>query len=75
MEAHVVRDVVCGMKFSVRDAVVGSEYGGQVYWFCSPSCKHLFDSAPESFLRNSGNDLLDKRQSGVGREVKHESRN
>ncbi len=45
-----VKDPVCGMEFSISQAFSSSEFGGQIYHFCSQSCEARFTDKPEAFL-------------------------
>jgi YHS domain-containing protein len=49
-EAHMVKDVVCGMEIDPKTAAGKSEYKGQTYYFCSPGCKKSFDKDPEKYV-------------------------
>ena len=42
-------DPVCGKIVSTFDAK-SCEWGGLVYYFCSPECREKFESVPETFL-------------------------
>ena len=46
-------DPVCGMEIDPATAVGRSEYGGETFHFCSPTCKGKFDSAPEEFAASN----------------------
>ncbi|MGD9889920.1 MAG: heavy metal translocating P-type ATPase [Dehalococcoidia bacterium] len=46
-----VKDVVCGMEIESEQAAGTSEYQGQTYYFCSPSCKRQFDENPQQYVR------------------------
>jgi Cu+-exporting ATPase len=46
-----VRDVVCGMTVDSETAQHRSQYKGQTYYFCAPSCKTAFDKEPEKYLQ------------------------
>ena len=52
-EATMVKDVVCGMDMQPENAAGKSEYEGQTYYFCSPSCKQQFDQTPEQYVSQS----------------------
>jgi Cu+-exporting ATPase len=45
-----VYDPVCGMEVSPDKAAGSSQYEGQTYYFCSPSCKKQFDADPQQFV-------------------------
>lgn len=44
-------DTVCGMDVTYETAQARSEYGGQIYYFCSLDCKEAFDRSPETFIK------------------------
>ncbi len=52
-EAPMVKDVVCGMDVQPETAAGTSEYNGETYYFCSPSCKQQFDQSPERYVGQS----------------------
>lgn len=45
----VVKDVVCGMRISVRQAGAHMEHGGHDYYFCASGCKNKFDRHPKKY--------------------------
>lgn len=47
----MARDPVCGMEVNPEQAAGKSEYQGQTYYFCSPSCKQQFDREPQRYSR------------------------
>ncbi len=47
--AEVV-DPVCGMTIDSGDAAGQTQYRGQTYYFCHPSCRDRFAADPEKFL-------------------------
>ncbi len=47
--ATTAKDPICGMDVDVNKAVAKSEYRGQAYYFCSPSCKTEFDKDPARY--------------------------
>ena len=49
-EDVMVKDLVCGMTIDPATAAGSSEYKGQTYYFCAPSCKKSFDEDPEKYL-------------------------
>lgn len=49
-ETAMVKDLVCGMTIDPATAAGKSEYNGQTYYFCAPSCKKSFDEDPEKYL-------------------------
>ena len=44
------KDPVCGMDVDPKTAIGKSEYMGQTYYFCAPSCKKSFDANPAKYL-------------------------
>jgi Cu+-exporting ATPase len=46
----MAKDPVCGMDVNPEQAAGTSEYQGQTYYFCSPSCKQQFDQNPERYV-------------------------
>jgi YHS domain-containing protein len=51
----MAKDPVCGMQVSEQQAAGKSEYQGETYYFCSPSCKQQFDQNPGRYA-NQGTD-------------------
>ena len=43
-------DPVCGMEIEERDAKATSTYDGEIYYFCSDSCRKQFDRNPTKYL-------------------------
>jgi len=52
-------DPVCGMEVDPVTAEYMSEYRDEIYYFCSPGCKIVFDSEPEEYLtlKNEDEDM------------------
>lgn len=48
-------DPVCEMQIEESDAFGQSEYEGQIYYFCSETCKEQFDVNPKPFTHKSEN--------------------
>ena len=46
----MVKDPVCGMMIDERSAAGTSVFGGQMYYFCSVTCKQQFDRNPAAFV-------------------------
>ena len=42
-------DPICSMTVDEKTAQLKSEYGGQMYYFCSPGCKRSFDKEPQKY--------------------------
>jgi Cu+-exporting ATPase len=55
-------DPVCKMEVNPVSAEAQSEYGGQVFYFCSKACKGKFDADPSRYL-----DATDRGQARVQR--------
>lgn len=49
-------DPVCGMEVNPASAEAQSEYGGQVFYFCSVECKAKFDRNPEQYIDETDRD-------------------
>jgi YHS domain-containing protein len=45
-------DPVCKMKVDPRTSLFAA-YQGKSYYFCAPSCKHMFTKEPERFLNST----------------------
>ena len=43
------RDPICGMEVEPKQAAGSLEVGGEVYYFCSKSCKTKFDANPAQY--------------------------
>lgn len=53
----MARDPVCGMQVDEQQAKaqgLTSEYQGQAYYFCSPTCKQQFDQNPQRYVGQPG---------------------
>lgn len=46
-----VKDPVCGTMLEKNETERTSEYGGELYYFCSAQCQNDFEAAPASFIR------------------------
>jgi YHS domain-containing protein len=45
-------DLVCGMHVADDNSNrFFSDYGGEMYYFCSPDCKRKFDDHPDDYIR------------------------
>ena len=51
MQAHLERDVVCGMMVDPARAAGTSEYEGKTYYFCGRGCKAKFDANPARYVK------------------------
>ena len=47
---QLVRDPVCGMEISTREAAASAEVGQNRYWFCSPHCEQAFLANPAKYI-------------------------
>lgn len=47
----MVIDPVCKMSIDENKTSLKSNNKGQIYYFCSPSCKQKFDKQPEKYIR------------------------
>ena len=52
-----VEDPVCKMTFPKESAeelgALKSVHEGRTYWFCSPTCQHDFEAAPERYVQQA----------------------
>ncbi len=46
----MVRDPVCGMNVDEKSAKMKVTYRGKVYYFCSVSCKEVFEKNPQRYV-------------------------
>ena len=42
-------DVVCGMELDPSRAELHAEYRGEIYYFCSKTCRDHFTNDPEKY--------------------------
>lgn len=52
-QAHmypVIKDVVCGMRISVKRTGASMEYEGINYYFCATGCKDMFQQHPANYV-------------------------
>ena len=42
-------DVVCGMELDPSHAELHAEYRGEIYYFCSKTCRDHFTNDPEKY--------------------------
>ncbi|WP_439667939.1 Heavy metal translocating P-type ATPase [Cupriavidus necator] len=47
---QLVRDPVCGMEISPREAATSTELDQKRYWFCSPHCEQVFLANPAKYV-------------------------
>jgi Cu+-exporting ATPase len=50
-EDIMTKDPVCGMQIDEKQAAGKSDYKGQTYHFCSPSCKQKFEQKPDQYAK------------------------
>ena len=44
-------DPVCGMDVDASDpSVERAEWQDKTYYFCSPACRHAFESSPQEYV-------------------------
>lgn len=52
-------DLVCGAEVADDNSNrFFSDYGGEMYRFCSPACKRKFDDHPDDFIRSDARERL-----------------
>ena len=51
-ESTMTKDPVCGMDVQPEQAAGQSEYKGQTYYFCCPTCKQQFDKEPQRYAES-----------------------
>ncbi len=51
--AAEVIDPVCGMRVDPRTTRHVTEYRGQLYYFCCPACRRLFEADPGAYLAST----------------------
>jgi YHS domain-containing protein len=49
VKMNMVKDPVCGMNVDEKTGTLRSEYKGKTYYFCSQSCKEVFEKNPLRF--------------------------
>lgn len=62
-----VIDPVCKMTIEDKDAVATSEYKGTTYYFCAKPCKEKFDRDPESYLKETVEVKVEKKEMTVAK--------
>jgi len=53
VKLNMVKDPVCGMNVDEKTGTLKSEYMGKTYYFCSQSCKEVFEKNPKRFAEDS----------------------
>jgi Cu+-exporting ATPase len=56
VKLNMVKDPVCGMNVDEKTATLKSEYAGKTYYFCSQSCKEVFEKNPKKFADEGSKD-------------------
>jgi len=46
----MVKDPVCGMNVDEKTAKIKVTYKGKAYYFCSTSCKEVFNKSPQKYV-------------------------
>ena len=59
-------DPVCGMTVQPDQAAGKSEYRGQTFYFCNPSCLRQFQANPQRYLNPRGESALTRIDTGKG---------
>ena len=49
----MTKDPVCGMQIDEKQSAAKSDYNGQTYYFCSPSCKQKFEQDPVQYVEKT----------------------
>src|SRR5207249_1656176 len=57
-------DPVCGMTVQPDQAAGKSEYRGQTFYFCNPSCLRQFQANPQRYLNPRGESALTRIDTG-----------
>ncbi|MFQ5798047.1 MAG: heavy metal translocating P-type ATPase [Bacteroidota bacterium] len=59
----MVRDPVCGMMVEESDAAAVSQYGGDMVYFCSETCKERYDANPLKYVEGKSSVIVDREHS------------
>jgi YHS domain-containing protein len=59
VKLNMAKDLVCGMNVDEKTAILKSEYAGKTYYFCSQSCKEVFEKNPKRFAEDSRDECDD----------------
>jgi len=49
IEHNLMKDPICGMMVDEKKTTLVSEHDGQMFYFCSASCKQKFDIDPHRY--------------------------
>ena len=52
---ELMRDPVCGMWIEPEYAAAEEVYKDKIFYFCSNSCKELFNTYPDKYFKTSEN--------------------
>jgi YHS domain-containing protein len=52
------RDLVCQQDVAGEGNRYFTDYGGEMYYFCSPECKRKFDDHPDHYVRERAKNEL-----------------
>jgi len=47
----MVKDPVCGMDVDLSKIQFKTIYKGEIYYFCSRTCKKAFENNPEEYIK------------------------
>jgi YHS domain-containing protein len=47
----MVKDPVCGMNVDETMSKISSKYQGKTYYFCSTTCKQMFEKNPKNYVK------------------------
>jgi Cu+-exporting ATPase len=50
VEAMMTSDPVCQMKIDEKAAKATATYQGRTFYFCSDTCKALFEQSPQTYV-------------------------
>jgi YHS domain-containing protein len=56
VKLNMVKDPVCEMNVDEKTGTLKSEYMGKTYYFCSQSCKDVFEKNPKRFAGQDSED-------------------
>jgi P-type Cu+ transporter len=50
-DAMMAKDPVCGMDVDEKNAAGTAVHDGKIYYFCSTSCKTIFEKSPAKYAQ------------------------
>jgi YHS domain-containing protein len=50
-DSFMAKDPVCGMEVDEKKAAGTAEHDGKTYYFCSTSCKTIFEKSPGKYTQ------------------------